>query len=162
MAQWYKTILTPQGWGFKSSSLTQATWGRKKAKHFSKTAPKFDQIQRSRGCIFSHVRPFYERAVSNLDRSMHRSLRVLITHSSFIEGSHTTKNTARVWTWPGIRGWIFIDFEGKRAMIHSLKKINVKPNSYRLLPTKLKKLIVRRWRIILVQGSLTEGEGSVH
>ncbi len=26
----------------------------------------------SRGRIFSHVRPFYERAVSNLDRSMHR------------------------------------------------------------------------------------------
>ncbi len=24
--------------------------------------------------IFSHVRPFYERAVSNLDRFMHRSL----------------------------------------------------------------------------------------
>ncbi len=28
----------------------------------------------SRGCILSHVRPFYERAVSNLDRSMHRSV----------------------------------------------------------------------------------------
>jgi hypothetical protein len=28
----------------------------------------------TRGRIFSHVRPFYERAVSNLDRSMHRSL----------------------------------------------------------------------------------------
>ena len=27
-----------------------------------------------RGCIFSRVRPFYERAVSDLDRSMHRSL----------------------------------------------------------------------------------------
>ncbi len=26
------------------------------------------------GHIFSHVRPFYERAVSNLDRPMHRSL----------------------------------------------------------------------------------------
>ncbi len=44
------------------------------------------------GHIFSHVRPFYEWAVSNLDRSMRRSLWVLITHSSFIEGSHTTKN----------------------------------------------------------------------
>jgi hypothetical protein len=30
--------------------------------------------------------------VSNLDRSMHRSLWVLVAHSSFIEGSHTTKN----------------------------------------------------------------------
>jgi hypothetical protein len=28
----------------------------------------------SRGCIFSRVRPFYERAVSDLDRSMHRSV----------------------------------------------------------------------------------------
>jgi hypothetical protein len=28
----------------------------------------------TRGHIFSHVRPFYEQAVSNLDRSMHRSL----------------------------------------------------------------------------------------
>ncbi len=28
----------------------------------------------SRGHIFSHVRPFHERAVSNLDKSMHRSL----------------------------------------------------------------------------------------
>jgi hypothetical protein len=28
----------------------------------------------SRGRIFSCVRPFYERAVSDLDRSMHRSL----------------------------------------------------------------------------------------
>ncbi len=28
----------------------------------------------TRGHIFSHVRPFYERAVSNLDRSMDKSL----------------------------------------------------------------------------------------
>ncbi len=28
----------------------------------------------ARGRIFSHVRPFYERAVSHLDRSMNRSL----------------------------------------------------------------------------------------
>jgi hypothetical protein len=48
----------------------------------------------SRGHIFSHVRPFYEQAVSNLDKSMHRSLWVWVTHSSFIEGSHMTKNTA--------------------------------------------------------------------
>jgi hypothetical protein len=32
--------------------------------------------------------------VSDPDRSMHRSLYVLDTHSSFIEGSHMTKNTA--------------------------------------------------------------------
>ncbi len=48
----------------------------------------------ARGRNFSHVRPFDERAVSDLDRSMHRSLWALVTHSSFIEGSHTTKNTA--------------------------------------------------------------------
>jgi hypothetical protein len=32
--------------------------------------------------------------VSDLDRSMHRSPWVYIAHSSFIEGSQTTKNTA--------------------------------------------------------------------
>ncbi len=30
--------------------------------------------KQSRGHIFSRVRPFYERALSDLDRSMHRSL----------------------------------------------------------------------------------------
>ncbi len=51
---------------------------------------------KTRDHIFSCVRPFYERAVSNLDpqRSMH--LPVQVTHSSFIEGSHTTKNMASV------------------------------------------------------------------
>ncbi len=46
-----------------------------------------------RGRIFIHVRPFYERAVSNLYGSMHRSLWVQVAHSSFKERSHTTKNT---------------------------------------------------------------------
>jgi hypothetical protein len=32
--------------------------------------------------------------MSNLNRSMHRSLWVSVAHSSFIEGSHTTKNIA--------------------------------------------------------------------
>jgi len=32
------------------------------------------QEYESRGRIFSSVRPFYERAVSDQDRSMHRSL----------------------------------------------------------------------------------------
>ncbi len=47
-----------------------------------------------RGCIFSHERPCYEGAVSDLDpkRSMHKPVQV--AHSLFIEGSHTTKNTA--------------------------------------------------------------------
>ena len=34
----------------------------------------FHQDFVARGHIFSHVRPFYERPVSDLDRSMHRSL----------------------------------------------------------------------------------------
>jgi hypothetical protein len=48
------------------------------------------------GHIFSNVRPFYERAVSDLDpqRSMHRP--VWVTHNSFIEGSHMTKIMASV------------------------------------------------------------------
>ncbi len=48
------------------------------------------------GHISSRVRPFYERAVSDLDpyRSMIRP--VFVAHSSFIEGSHTTKNKASV------------------------------------------------------------------
>jgi hypothetical protein len=35
---------------------------------------QYQPILDARGCIFSHVRPFYEQAVSDLDRSMHRSL----------------------------------------------------------------------------------------
>jgi len=46
------------------------------------------------GRIFSRVQPFYERAASNPDRPMHRSLWVQVAHSSFIEGSHMTKNKA--------------------------------------------------------------------
>jgi hypothetical protein len=50
----------------------------------------------TRGHISSRVRPFYERAVSDLDpyRSMIRP--VYVAHSLFIEGSHMTKNTAFV------------------------------------------------------------------
>ncbi len=44
--------------------------------------------------IFSCVRPSYEQAVSDLDRSMHISLWVWVARSSFIEGSHTTKDMA--------------------------------------------------------------------
>ncbi len=44
--------------------------------------------------IFSCVRPVYEWAVSDLDRPMHWSLWALVAHSSYTEGSHTTKNTA--------------------------------------------------------------------
>jgi hypothetical protein len=50
--------------------------------------------------IFGHVRPFYERAVNDPDRSMHRALWVYVAHSSFIEGSHMTKNMASVQFYP--------------------------------------------------------------
>ncbi len=54
----------------------------------------FINLQWNRGCIFSRVRPSYEQAVSDLDRPMHILLWVQVAHSSFIEGSHMTKNTA--------------------------------------------------------------------
>jgi hypothetical protein len=47
-----------------------------------------------RFCIFSRVQPSYEQVVSDLDRSMHIFLRVQVAQSSFIEGSHMTKNMA--------------------------------------------------------------------
>jgi hypothetical protein len=50
----------------------------------------------STGPYFCHVRPSYEWAMSNLDRSMNISLWLWVAHSSFTEGSHTTKNTASV------------------------------------------------------------------
>jgi hypothetical protein len=58
--------------------------------------PKIGYFFQSSEAVFLVVRkqPFYERAVSYLDRSMHRSLWVYVTHNSFIEGSHTTKNMA--------------------------------------------------------------------
>ncbi len=59
-----------------------------------------------RGRIFSCVQPFYERAVSDLDRSVHRSYWVQVAHRSFIEGSHMTKNMASV----------FIDNASKKVL----------------------------------------------
>ncbi len=53
-------------------------------------------IQTASGCIFSRVRPSCKRAVRDLGRFMHIYLQVQVAHSSFIEGSHTTKNTASV------------------------------------------------------------------
>jgi len=44
--------------------------------------------------VFSRLQPFYEQAVSDLDSPMQISLWVWVTHSSFIEGSRTTKNMA--------------------------------------------------------------------
>ncbi len=60
------------------------------------TAVKSFIVQAPGGNIFCCVRPIYERVVSDLDRSMHRSLWALVAHSSFIEGSQMTKNTASV------------------------------------------------------------------
>ncbi len=52
------------------------------------------KVRKSWCCIFSRERPFHKQAVSDLGpkRSIHRPLKV--AHSSFIEGSHATKNTA--------------------------------------------------------------------
>jgi hypothetical protein len=64
----------------------------------NRTIPRQSSTRKSmlgtRDCIFSHLRPSYEQAVSDQDRSMHISPWVQVAHSSFIEGSHTTKNTA--------------------------------------------------------------------
>ncbi len=40
----------------------------------SKNMVSLHQYFVARGHIFSHVQPFYERDVSNLDRPLHRSL----------------------------------------------------------------------------------------
>ncbi len=52
----------------------------------------FDHFVMRPEAIFSHLRPFYEPAVSDLDpqRFMHRPVQV--AHNSFIDGLHTTKN----------------------------------------------------------------------
>jgi hypothetical protein len=86
--------------------------------HISRKSPKSGKKKISdtisidhnltRGRIFSCVRPFYEQAVSNHDRSMHRSLWAYVAHSSFIEGSHTTKNTASECASSSWLGEIFI------------------------------------------------------
>ena len=66
----------------------------------AKSLPLWSTLQVCHSCvgswghIFSRVWPFYERAVSDLDWSMHISLWVYVAHSSFIVGLHTTKNTA--------------------------------------------------------------------
>jgi len=73
----------------QNSFLILTPWAKKK---FYNKETKFNT--ETRGCIFSHVQPVYEQAVSNLDRSMNRLQWVLAAHGSFIEGSHTTKNTA--------------------------------------------------------------------
>jgi hypothetical protein len=66
----------------------------------------FDTAFVPRGRIFSRVRPFYEWAVSDLDRSMHRSLWFYVTHSTYIHRSHTTKNMASVQKISARQFWI--------------------------------------------------------
>jgi hypothetical protein len=59
------------------------------------TIDQMAKYQKSPEAVFLVVcDPFYERTVSDLGRSMNRSLWIYATDSSFIEGSCTTKNTA--------------------------------------------------------------------
>ncbi len=108
----------------------------------------------NRGRIFCHVRPFYEWRVIDLNWSMHTSICFYITHSSFIEGSHITKNMAwtlyvvlnrehRVQLWNGEKNiYIYIyNIEGNsNSVIHLYIVLNfknqliiVKMTSYRSL-----------------------------
>jgi hypothetical protein len=66
---------------------------RKGAAYFSGADVSLD-TRLARGPVFSHVQPFYEQAVSDIDRYLHISLWVWVAHRSFIEGLHMTKNTA--------------------------------------------------------------------
>ncbi len=94
------------------------------------TSKKFYEID-SRGCNCSHVRPFYERVVSDLgpQRSIHRP--VWVAHSSFIEGSHTTKNTASVldllvdplWTFISSLISVILTLKGSALCWHSYKTL---------------------------------------
>ncbi len=84
----YSTNCTAIG---KHFGLYQSTKNVCKKDHF---LPISSVLSDTRGRIFSRVRPFYERVMSNLDMSTHISLWVLVAHSSFIEGAHMTKNTA--------------------------------------------------------------------
>jgi len=62
------------------------------------------------------MRPSYEQAVSDLDSPMTISLWVKVTHSSFIEWSHMTKNTASDNSHPKIvLGWIVENFAKKSS-----------------------------------------------
>ncbi len=106
------TQMVTQDLEFKESNpVAAATWRKQQDKDICKRSAgvvqqveqvthdlKFDSLHPvaagTRAHIFSCVRPFYERAVSDLDRSIHRSLWVQVAHRSFIEGSPMTKNTA--------------------------------------------------------------------
>ncbi len=80
----------------------------------------FEYNQNNRGRIFSCVRPFNERAVSNPDRSMHRSLWVLVIHSLFIEGSHVTKNMdSELTIYPSITN----SAQSKHCKMKGIKKV---------------------------------------
>ncbi len=87
----HQNLFTRWSWVFIMSS-SNAIITRKKTLARRLAEKKIPQL--IWGSIFSHVRPSYEWAVSDKDRSMHISLWVQVAHSSFIEGSHTTKNAA--------------------------------------------------------------------
>ncbi len=102
--------------------------------------------------FFSRVRPFNEWAVSDLDRSMHRSLWAQVTQSSFIEQSCTTNNTASDWfnsnssntfkywtNWRAIHVCLILCFETYLSSLNtfstesSLLKENTKKQLFKLL-----------------------------
>ncbi len=83
---WLQNSVSNQLFLLRKNDRTKLTWHHRH--------DKINTFLMLWGHIFSHVQPFYEQGVSNLDRSMHISLWVKVTHSSFIEGSHMTKYSA--------------------------------------------------------------------
>ncbi len=58
--------------------------------------------------------------MSDLDRFMHRSLWVYVTQSSFIEGSHMTKNTAFAYFFVNDREKKINEFDTKGKNVSAL------------------------------------------
>ncbi len=54
--------------------------------------------------------------MSDLDRSMNRSLWVLVAHSLFKEGSHTTKNAASGWALKALQFFVMPDTTAMAAL----------------------------------------------
>ncbi len=81
-----------------STGMSSSTRRPSRPRRNRPTSAQTVRIGRKTGgnCIFSRVRPFYERAVSNLDPLRYMHGPVYVAHTSFIGGSHTTKNKASV------------------------------------------------------------------
>ncbi len=62
--------------------------------------------------IFSCARPFYEQAVSDLNKSMHRSLWIQVTYSSFIEGLHTASSLFIVAHGSSVQNILLTEYHG--------------------------------------------------